>query len=54
MIINKHIVSSNIEKTRLSDYAVGLFSTVPTRKGIKKAIKKGAILVNNKVGFSGD
>jgi 23S rRNA pseudouridine1911/1915/1917 synthase len=54
MIINKHIVPPNIEKTRLSDYAVGLFSTVPTRKGIKKAIKKGAILVNEKVGFSGD
>lgn len=50
----KHIVPSNIEKTRLSDYAVGIFSTVPTRKGIKKAIKKGAILVNGKVGFSGD
>jgi len=50
----KHIVPPNIEKTRLSDYAIGIFSTVPTRKGIKKAIKKGAVLINDKVGKTGD
>lgn len=41
------------EQTRLSDYAIGIFDTIPTRKGIKKAIKKGAIYVNGAVGQTG-
>lgn len=39
--------------SRLSDYAVGVFEAIPTRKGIKKAIKKGAIHVNGQVGTTG-
>lgn len=39
--------------SRLSDYAVGVFEAIPTRKGIKKAIKKGAIYVNGQVGTTG-
>ena len=38
---------------RLSDYAVGIFASIPTKAGIKKAIKKGLILVNNQRGVSG-
>ncbi|MDO3693389.1 RluA family pseudouridine synthase [Wenyingzhuangia sp. chi5] len=38
---------------RLSDYAVGIFASIPTKAGIKKAIKKGLILVNNQRGISG-
>lgn len=52
LFLQKHIATS-IKKTRLSDYAIGIFETIPTRKGIKKAIKKGAIYVNGKVGQTG-
>lgn len=38
---------------RLSDYAVGIFASIPSKAGIKKAIKKGLILVNNQRGISG-
>ncbi|MFK7946215.1 MAG: RluA family pseudouridine synthase [Saprospiraceae bacterium] len=50
--LQKHIAKPT-EATRLSDYAIGIFETVPTRKGIKKAIKKGAIYVNGEVGQTG-
>lgn len=52
--IEKHIVPKLLEKTRLSDYLIGIFTAVPTRKGIKKAIKKGAVFVNSEVGNTGD
>ena len=52
-IIQSHIVPSNISPIRLSDYAIGLFAALPSRKGLKKAIKKGAILVNGAVGTTG-
>ena len=54
LLIEKHIVPRSIEKTRLSDYLIGIFTAVPTRKGIKKAIKKGAVLLNGNVGNTGD
>lgn len=38
---------------RLSDYAVGIFNAVPSKAGIKKAIKKGLIMVNKQRGSSG-
>lgn len=38
---------------RLSDYAVGIFVSIPSKAGIKKAIKKGLILVDGKRGLSG-
>ena len=50
--LQKHIAKST-ERTRLSDYAIGVFESIPTRKGIKKAIKKGAIYVNGEVGQTG-
>ncbi len=54
ILLEKHIVPETIENTRLSDYAVGIFEAVPTRKGIKKALKKGAIGINDRIGQSGD
>jgi RluA family pseudouridine synthase len=52
-MLEKHIVPENIEKIRLSDYAIGIFEALPTRKSVKKAIKKGQITVNGKVGKTG-
>jgi RluA family pseudouridine synthase len=52
--IEKHIVPKLLEKNRLSDYLIGIFTAVPTRKGIKKAIKKGAVFINGEIGNTGD
>lgn len=50
--LQKHIAQPDTA-SRLSDYAVGIFEAIPTRKGVKKAIKKGAIYVNGEVGNTG-
>ncbi len=55
MIIRQtHIVPKNVEAIRLSDYVVGIFPQIPSRKGVKKAIKAGAIYVDGKHGNTGD
>lgn len=51
--INSHIVPTGIEKVRLSDYAIGLFPQIPSRKGIKKVIKRGAVWVNHQPATTG-
>lgn len=49
MILETHIVPSEIEPERMQEYAAGKFAAIPTRKGIKKAIKRGRLLCNGKV-----
>ncbi len=49
-----HIVPSLKEPIRLSDYAVGIFVRISSKAGIKKALKKSQIYVNEKIGSSGD
>ena len=51
--IDTHRVPDVASPIRLQDYAVGIFDQVPTRKGIKKAIKKGLVHVNSEKGFTG-
>lgn len=46
--IETHIVKTIDNTIRLQEYAVGIFKTIPTKSGIKKAIKKGLIKVNGK------
>ena len=41
-----HIAIKLKTPIRLQEYAVGIFNTIPTKSGIKKAIKKKLILVN--------
>lgn len=53
IVIDTHIVPPNISAVRLSDYAVGIFLPIPTRKGIKKAIKKGAVRVDGEIATTG-
>lgn len=50
----EHIVPENIEKIRLSDYLTGIFISISSRKGCKKAIEKGLVSINNKTGKTGD
>ena len=42
----RHIVSNCPDSTRLEAYCVGLITGISSRKGIKKAIKRGEVLLN--------
>jgi RluA family pseudouridine synthase len=53
-IIEKHLVPLNIGKIRLSDYAREIFlKYIPSRNGIKKAIKNKLIQVNGEPASTG-
>lgn len=46
-VIQTHRVAKNIEPIRIYDYCNGLFKEIPSRKGVKKAIERGEIRLNN-------
>lgn len=54
IILESHTVPELTEPQRLSEYAVGIFRSKPSRNGVKKAIKKGLVFINNKKGNTGD
>ncbi len=54
MIIETHTVPQLEEKDRLSDYTSGIFRTVPSRRGMKKAIDKGLVRLNGRVAHTAD
>ncbi len=41
-----HIAKNQEQPIRFQEYAVGLFKTIPTKSGIKKAIKKELVLID--------
>lgn len=45
-VISSHIVPENTPRCRFSDYACDVFNVIPSRKGIKKAIKNGGFLID--------
>jgi len=47
-VLNTHIVPKGVEEIRLYDYAAKIFPTIPSRKGIKKAIAREEIMVDGK------
>ncbi len=47
-VIESHTVSNLPESVRISDYVAGIFTTIPSRKGMKKAIDRGRVLLNGK------
>ena len=49
----EHIVPQGIEPQRLSDYLIGKFQLLPSRKSVKKAIKASEIFVDDEVGTTG-
>lgn len=53
-IIETHDVKSVPLKTRIYDYLPGNLTIITTRKGIKKALQNGLILINKKRAKSGD
>ncbi|MEM9886693.1 MAG: RluA family pseudouridine synthase [Bacteroidota bacterium] len=44
-----HLVPPRTEAIRLSDYLGGVFQSIPSRKGMKKAIKKQLVFVDGEV-----
>ncbi len=46
--IEEHVVSALENPVRLSDYAGGQFTSIPSRKGMKKAIDQGRVLCDGK------
>lgn len=53
-IIETHRVKSVETPVRLQEYARGIFETIPTRSGIKKAIKRQQVLRDGKPANTGD
>ncbi len=53
-IIQRHEVPALDRAVRISDYAIGLFIELPSRASLKKAFKKGRILLNDQQAHSGD
>ncbi|MGJ8743070.1 RluA family pseudouridine synthase [Polaribacter sp.] len=41
-----HLAKTQEKPIRFQEYAVGIFKTIPTKSGIKKAIKKGLIFID--------
>jgi RluA family pseudouridine synthase len=53
-IIHSHIVPKGIENIRLQNYAPEIFYRfIPSNSGIKKAIKRGQILINGELAHTG-
>lgn len=52
--IESHTVPIVSERVRLSDYIPGIFTSLPSRKASKKAIKNGLVTINGSKGFTGD
>ncbi|MFC2176334.1 RluA family pseudouridine synthase [Bacteroidota bacterium] len=53
--VETYFVPKNFgKKVRLSDLEPGIFSTIQSRKGVKKAIDKGLVTVNGNTGHTAD
>ena len=53
-IIETHTVPAISKEIRLQEYAVSIFTNIQSRSGLKKAIKKGLILLDGKKAGTGD
>ncbi|MCX2742315.1 RluA family pseudouridine synthase [Mangrovivirga sp. M17] len=52
-IIENHYVQNYAPLQRLSDYAVGVFNDLPSRKSVKKAITKNRLLIDGDIATTG-
>ncbi len=53
-IAETHIVPAISKEIRLQEYAVSIFSSVTTRSAVKKAVKKGLILLDHRPAQTAD
>ncbi len=51
---HKHTIPPLAKPMRFIDYTIGIFPTLTTRNSVKKAIKKGCLLLNHNKAGSGD
>lgn len=54
LILQQHIVPEGIPRIRLLDYALQIFTTIPSRSNMKKVITRGALLVDGQPGQKSD
>jgi len=54
LVIESHFVPELDSSSRLSDYLGGVFKTISSRKGMKKAIDKSLVLLNGKMASTAD
>lgn len=52
--IESYTVPKLEKQVRLSDFVPGIFKTITSHQGMKKAIKGGLVKVNGSIGFTGD
>jgi len=52
-IIESHIVPGKTPVARFNDYAYGIFSSIPSKSGIKKAIKRGLLTIDGQKAETG-
>jgi len=52
-VLKIHIVPEDVEEIRLYDYVQQIFPTIPSRKGVKKAISRKEILVDGQKSSTG-
>lgn len=50
--LEKHFATAQKTPTRLSDYVPGIFTSITSKKGMKKAIEKGLVKVNGTVAYT--
>ncbi len=53
-LVETHIVPGIKDELRLSDYVPGIFITISSKKGMKKAINKGLVKINGARAFTAD
>ena len=53
-IIAEYRVERLEQIERLSDFCIGRFELLPSRKSVKKAIQSGRLLLNGQKGHTGD
>ncbi len=53
IVLESHKVMEPTSNVRLVDYCIGLFPQLPTRNAVKKAMKRGEIVLNGEVGRTG-
>ena len=54
MSVEIHIVPELKERIRVSDYTINIFKSLPTKSGVKKALKRGEIKIDDEIAHSGD
>ncbi len=52
-IIQTHIVPEGISGIRFREYVFGIFTGIPSRKGIRKAIRRGEFRIDGEVAVTG-